>query len=34
MIKKPKFENLDKVWSEAVKRKAGYKCEYCGKKMV
>jgi hypothetical protein len=29
--KKPKQEALDRTWSEAVKRKANNKCEYCGK---
>ena len=34
-IKKPNkktlTKNLDKVWAEAVKQKANFQCEYCGK---
>ena len=29
--KKPKHVNLDKIWSEVIKKRAGGKCEYCGK---
>jgi len=30
-MKKKTKNNLDKLWSEAVKVKAKYKCEFCGK---
>lgn len=30
-LKKPKHKNLDALWSEKVKVRAGGKCEYCGK---
>jgi len=29
--KKPKNNYLDTLWSKAIKERAGYKCEYCGK---
>lgn len=30
--KKTLIKKLDKAWSEAIKKQAGYKCEVCGKK--
>ena len=30
-MKKKQTVALDKIWSEAVKKLAGYKCEVCGK---
>ena len=29
--KKSKTKVCDELWSKAVKKRAGYKCEYCGK---
>lgn len=28
-MKKSQIKKLDKIWSEKVKERAGYKCEYC-----
>ncbi len=30
--KRPSIAQLDKLWAEIVKIRAGYKCEYCGRK--
>ena len=28
-MKKSEIKKLDKMWADAVKKRAGYKCEYC-----
>jgi len=28
-MKKSEIRKLDKIWAEKVKKRAGYKCEYC-----
>jgi 5-methylcytosine-specific restriction endonuclease McrA len=31
LMKKKEIKYLDKLWAEKVKKRANYKCEYCGK---